>query len=70
MSVNKSKIQEKPTLAKDQGNEKFESDGQEKGSDEVGEEKKTKFYKICTKCGINPNLFFLKMSLFVMYGGK
>lgn len=29
---------------------------------------KEKFDKTCSRCGINPNLLFLKISLFVMYG--
>lgn len=30
----------------------------------------TKYGKFCQKKGINPNLIMLKISLFVMYGGK
>lgn len=31
---------------------------------------KTAYGKFCQKHGINPNLIMLKVTLFVMYGGK
>ncbi|KAL0273281.1 UNVERIFIED_CONTAM: hypothetical protein PYX00_005990 [Menopon gallinae] len=43
--------------------EKHEEPG-EKGKKKV----KVKFENTCNRLGINPNLFFLKISLFVMYG--
>jgi len=39
-------------------------------SEEPPSRTKIVFDKLCGKVGINPNLFFLKVTLFAMYGGK
>lgn len=45
--------------------------GEEQGTDTTErEEDLTKSGKFCKKHGINPNLIMLKITLFVMYGGK
>lgn len=74
MSVNKLSVPEKVILTKDQASETEEADGPDKGIEVEDEGRegpiKAKFNNVCSRFGINPNLVFLKLSLFVMYGGK
>jgi hypothetical protein len=45
--------------------------GEEMGTDTNADKADdTKMNKFCRKHGINPNLIMLKITLFVMYGGK
>lgn len=37
---------------------------------QTDEKQMTKFSKFCNRRGINPNLIMLKITLFVMYGGR
>ncbi|KAK6637376.1 hypothetical protein RUM44_007792 [Polyplax serrata] len=74
MSGNTLKVPEAAPLVKEPVGEKtIPEGGQENGQaeEEKGNKEnhfKAKFDKVSKKFGINPNLFFLKMSLFVMYG--
>ena len=43
---------------------------EEMGTNTVDTEELTKWGKFCLRHGINPNLIMLKITLFVMYGGK
>lgn len=43
--------------------------GEETATD-TNDKPETKFGKFCDRKGINPNLIMLKITLFVMYGGK
>lgn len=38
--------------------------------DDIDKPELTAFYKFCDRRGINANLIMLKITLFVMYGGK
>lgn len=44
--------------------------GEEIATDTCEKVELTKFGKFCRKYGINSNLIMLKITLFVMYGGK
>lgn len=44
--------------------------GEEVGTETVYVPENTRFADFCQRHGINPNLIMLKITLFVMYGGK
>jgi len=65
---------EDPQLKKEVEEISGSKDGKEKDEDkdEENEEEKplSKFDQTCEKLNINPNLLMLKVTLFVLYGGK
>lgn len=48
--------------------EKNEADDEAENADESPSRIKKGFERVCLKIGVNPNLFFLKITLFAMYG--
>lgn len=73
-NLKKNLLESKPgnTQSKENGKAEKNATDPEKQEEPGGEGRKVKvqFENACNRLGINPNLFFLKISLFVMYGGE